>query len=213
MFFNKRGPSGSGDEITSRSSTREVNMPRDETSETLASWMNPAAMIQSFFGRRRLFDDDPFFNPSHFGFGSHGQMDHFMSDNYADFAPGVEYPKKGKYTSQMMFTSTEIGPDGQPKTKRYLQHTSGDADKQIRQTRQAYSGEGLDRYAMERHIGNKGRRVVRERNRRTGDENQTDTITGMNDDERQAFDAQWSRLAHQLQGANDHSFPRALQQD
>eukprot|EP01054_Gregarina_sp_Poly1_P004361 Gregarina_sp_Poly_1__4360@NODE_235_length_10966_cov_193_557758_g208_i0_p4_GENE_NODE_235_length_10966_cov_193_557758_g208_i0NODE_235_length_10966_cov_193_557758_g208_i0_p4_ORF_typecomplete_len237_score36_33Mlf1IP/PF10248_9/3_9e16_NODE_235_length_10966_cov_193_557758_g208_i020712781 len=210
-FFGRR--SMALQDETSRTNSREEQLAsRDETSNLLSSWMSPSAMMQSFFGRRRIFDDDPFFGSSSSGFGTNAMMDNFMSpDRFAEFSE-MTVPKKGQYSSQMMFTSTEIGPDGQPRTKRYLHHTHGDADKQLRQTRQAFSdtGDGTDRYAMERHIGSKARRVVRERNRVSGAENQTDTLQGLTEEELQRFDSQWSRMANHLQHGN-HEFPRALQ--
>eukprot|EP01057_Protomagalhaensia_wolfi_P002791 Protomagalhaensia_wolfi_Nauph_80__2790@NODE_2904_length_951_cov_1611_750000_g2278_i0_p1_GENE_NODE_2904_length_951_cov_1611_750000_g2278_i0NODE_2904_length_951_cov_1611_750000_g2278_i0_p1_ORF_typecomplete_len188_score32_30Mlf1IP/PF10248_9/3_7e13_NODE_2904_length_951_cov_1611_750000_g2278_i0323886 len=183
MFFSRRTDSSADGGGASRASSRGSSLaPRDETSDLLSSWFNPSAMVQSFFGRRRLFDNDSFY-------GGNSMMDHFMSDDFASFQQSQDqhrFPRHGQYHSQMMFTSTEIGPDGQPKTQRYLEQSHGDADKSIHQMRQAFSDstQGIDRYALERHIGDKGRRVVRERNRQSGNENQTDTIKGLNESKR-----------------------------
>merc|ERR1719456_226167 len=97
---------------------------------------------------------------------------------------------QGGFSSQTMCFSSTTGADGQVHTERFSSSTVGDNARGIRETQQAYanSASGMDKMSMERQIHDQGRKVVKERNRQSGEERQTDMFRGITEDQAGAFD-------------------------
>ncbi|EER15998.1 Myeloid leukemia factor, putative [Perkinsus marinus ATCC 50983] len=107
-------------------------------------------------------------------------------------------PQQGQYSSQVYVSSTCRGPDGKEVTEQYQSSTVGDAERRLREQQEMYtnSGTGLDKMALERTMGEQGRRVVRSRNRNTGDQNTQDMFRGGLTEENAAeFDQRWKEDA------------------
>mmetsp|Transcript_8014 Transcript_8014/g.7961 ORF Transcript_8014/g.7961 Transcript_8014/m.7961 type:complete len:186 (+) Transcript_8014:152-709(+) len=109
-----------------------------------------------------------------------------------------QHPQQGQYSSQVYVSSSRRGPDGKTVTEQYQSSTVGDADRKLREQQELYanSGTGIDKMALERTMGEQGRRVVRSRNRNTGDQNTQDMLKGGLTEENAAeFDQRWQEDA------------------
>merc|ERR1719199_766949 len=67
----------------------------------------------------------------------------------------------GSFSSQVMCMSTRMGPDGKMHTEKY--HESSAQSGHLKERQQAYSNShtGMDKMALERHISDRGRKMVR----------------------------------------------------
>lgn len=127
-----------------------------------------------------------------FGRSLDGMMSSIMSGGFNHGTPG------GSYSSQVMMMSSTIGPDGQPHVEKYARSSTGNSHHQIRETKEAYTNtsSGVDKLAWERQLDNRGRRVVQERTRSTGEVVSNDEIVGMSrDEECDRFNEEWNRTA------------------
>ncbi|KAF4676278.1 hypothetical protein FOL47_006434 [Perkinsus chesapeaki] len=105
---------------------------------------------------------------------------------------------QGQYSSQVYVTSTTRGADGKTVTEQYQSSTVGDAERQLREQQEMYSnsGTGMDKMALERTMGDQGRKVIRSRNRTTGEQNTQDMFRGgLTEDQATEFDQRWQRDA------------------
>merc|ERR1719478_1465791 len=87
----------------------------------------------------------------------------------------------GSYSSKTMMYSAKRGSDGNMHSERFTSSTVGVPQRSIRETQQAYSNSetGIDKMALERQIGRQGRKVVKERSSKTGEERDTQMFRGM----------------------------------
>merc|ERR1719253_2498130 len=97
----------------------------------------------------------------------------------------------GSFSSQVMVMSSRMGEDGKMHTEKY--HESAVSNGGLRERQQAYSNSrsGMDKMALERHISNRGRKTVRERDNNSGEERQTQLLRGMNESQTGQFDQDW----------------------
>jgi len=101
------------------------------------------------------------------------------------------------FSCQSMMVSSHIGEDGQRHTERFVQSTLGDRERQLLENQQAYSNSstGIDKMSLERQMADRGRKMVKEYNQRTGEERNTDLFRGMTEAETGAFDTTWQQNA------------------
>ncbi|CEM38380.1 unnamed protein product [Vitrella brassicaformis CCMP3155] len=121
----------------------------------------------------------------------------------------------GFYSSQVMMMKQSTGQDGQVHTEKYAQSTMGDHQEGLRETQQAYtnSSTGVDKMALERHLRERGRKVIKERNRHSGQERETDLYKGMTEHQAPQFDADFeARRRHSLPQRHGHSLEHAWYQ-
>lgn len=104
---------------------------------------------------------------------------------------------EGGFSCQSMMISSHIGEDGQRHTERFSQSTVGDRGRQLAEIQQAYSNSssGIDKMSLERQMADRGRKMVKEYNSRTGEERNTDLFRGMTEADTGAFDSSWQQNA------------------
>jgi len=110
---------------------------------------------------------------------------------------GAGDPSQGSFSCQSMCMSMSMGPDGQVHTERFASSTIGDNERRIRETQQAYSNSssGVDKMSLERQMDQRGRKVVKERSRFTGEEKETSMLRGIDESQTGEFDRQWQQQA------------------
>lgn len=135
------------------------------------------SMMQSFFGG---------------GFGnSLAQMGGGMMQQSGSWGGGG----CGTFSCQTMSFSSQVGADGRVHTRQFSSSTVADGRRRLRETKQAYSDSvsGTEKMSMERQIGNRGRKVVRERCEATGEEKETDMRNNISEEECEKFNEDWQR--------------------
>ncbi|CAK0868471.1 unnamed protein product [Prorocentrum cordatum] len=133
------------------------------------------------------------------------QFDRMASDMMKDFG-GMREPGSmvggraggglggGQYACQSFAMCSRMGPDGKQHVEKYSSSDVGNTQHGIRESQQAYSNSstGVDKMALERQLGDQGRKVVRERNRHTADERSTELFRGMDESGKDAFDSRFA---------------------
>lgn len=154
-------------------------------------------------GMLSVFDDDPFFSG---GFGNMGgmmqRMDQMMQGMGEGGGFGGDGSGNGTFFSSSSVMTMSTGPDG--KKQQYTSHSrsSNVGGERISETKQAYSNNaGLDKVGWERTIGDKGTKVVKERQRGTREETTTRMYHGMDPANGAEFEKAW----------NEHGGRQALQ--
>mmetsp|Transcript_137696 Transcript_137696/g.357707 ORF Transcript_137696/g.357707 Transcript_137696/m.357707 type:complete len:269 (+) Transcript_137696:105-911(+) len=106
----------------------------------------------------------------------------------------------GQYSCQSFAMCSRMGPDGNMHTERFANSEVGNRAHGIREAQQAYSNSslGVDKMGLERQMGDRGRKVVRERNRHTMEERSTEMFKGMDESGRDHFDRSFGDKAHHL---------------
>ncbi len=143
-------------------------------------------------GMLSVFDDDPFFSS---GFGNMGGMMQRMEKMMqgAGAGAGGDGSGDGTFFSSSSVMTMSTGADG--KKQQYSSHSrsSNVGGKRISETKQAYSNNaGLDKVGWERTIGDKGTKVVKERQRGTREETTTRMYHGMDPANGAHFEKAWS---------------------
>eukprot|EP00929_Paragymnodinium_shiwhaense_P108376 TRINITY_DN74693_c0_g1_i1.p2 TRINITY_DN74693_c0_g1~~TRINITY_DN74693_c0_g1_i1.p2 ORF type:complete len:267 (+),score=57.68 TRINITY_DN74693_c0_g1_i1:78-878(+) len=187
-----------------------------------AAQQHPMDMMMPFgggfggglFGGRDPFKEfgaDPFGGPGFGGgFGGIGgmmkQFDEMARDMRTGSMPpsarqmGGGAPGGGQYACQTFSMSSVRGADGKMHTEQYMSSDVGNRDHGIRERQDAYSNSttGVDKMGLERQLGDRGRKVVKERDRRTQEERQTEMFRGMDEGGKGAFDRDFSGKAHHM---------------
>ncbi|CAE7918604.1 Mlf [Symbiodinium necroappetens] len=103
--------------------------------------------------------------------------------------PGAA-PGTGCYSCQTFVMSSSRGVDGKVHTERYSSSDVGNAQHGIREAQHAYSNSSTaeDKMGLERHLGERARKMVKERNRFTQDERCHEMLRGMDEGGRDHFD-------------------------
>mmetsp|Transcript_121255 Transcript_121255/g.214493 ORF Transcript_121255/g.214493 Transcript_121255/m.214493 type:complete len:206 (+) Transcript_121255:3-620(+) len=103
----------------------------------------------------------------------------------------------GSFTCQTMSFSSSVGPDGRVHTREFSSSTVADGGRRVRETKQAYrdTSTGFEKMSMERQMGERGRKVVRERCETTGEEKETDMRKGISEEQCDEFNEDWQREA------------------
>lgn len=151
-------------------------------------------------GGRRATDP---FGGGLFGGGLFQQMDQMMQMHMGGAQGGMMQMGQmgqmggGGFSSQVMCFSSSVGADGNVHTERFSSSTVGDHSRAMHETQQAYSNStsGVDKMSMERQIGDRGRKVVKERTRGSGEERHTDMFKGITEDQAEEFNDQWRQQA------------------
>lgn len=141
-------------------------------------------------GMLSVFDDDQFFGG---GFGNMGGMMQRMEKMMQGGGFGGDGSGDGTFFSSSSVMTMSTGPDG--KKQQYSSHSrsSNVGGKRISETKQAYSNNaGLDKVGWERTIGDKGTKVVKERQRGTREETTTRMYHGMDPANGADFEKAWS---------------------
>jgi len=135
---------------------------------------------------------DPFDGSALGGFGS-------MTKHFDDMARGAP-SAGGQYACQSFAMCSRTGPDGKVHTERFANSEVGHRGHRIREAQQAYSNStsGVDKMALERQLGDQGRKVVRERNRHTMEERSTEMLKGLEESHRESFDRSFQEQARHL---------------
>lgn len=112
-------------------------------------------------------------------------------------AMGMSGGGDGGFSCQTMMISSQMGPDGQMHTERFASSSIGDPTRRIQEVQQAYSNSstGVDKMSLERQLAERGRKVVKERDARTGEERSTELYQGMDEEHNAEFDQQWTQNA------------------
>merc|ERR1719313_1976083 len=120
-----------------------------------------------------------------------------MDDLMAKAMAGDSLPGGGSYASKTMMYSAKRGADGNMHSERFTSSTVGVPHRSIRETQQAYSNSqtGVDKMALEREIGEQGRKMVKERSRKSGEERDTQMLRGMTEANAHCFDQRWQKEA------------------
>ncbi|CAE7261166.1 unnamed protein product [Symbiodinium pilosum] len=103
----------------------------------------------------------------------------------------------GSFSSQTFSFSSHMGADGQVHTEQFASSAVGDRSQNMHEVQQAYSNSrtGQDKMSLERQLDGRGRKMVKERTRGTGEERQTDMFKGMSENDAADFDQDWLRRA------------------
>lgn len=133
-------------------------------------------MMQSFFGG----GNDGFGGP----FGSMGGG---MMQSFGGFG------SSSSFSCQTMSFSSSVGPDGRTHTEEFSSSTVADGRLRARETKQAYANSttGVEKLSMERTIGERGRKVVKEHSIGTGEEKRTDILVGVSEEDGTKFTEEW----------------------
>merc|ERR1719386_349903 len=104
---------------------------------------------------------------------------------------------EGGFSSQTMMMSSTIGADGQRHTERFSSSSVGDRQRKLAETQQAYSNSstGVDKMSMERQMAERSRKMVKELNRQSGEERNTEMFRGMTEAQTGQFDTDWRQNA------------------
>mmetsp|Transcript_131356 Transcript_131356/g.232078 ORF Transcript_131356/g.232078 Transcript_131356/m.232078 type:complete len:266 (+) Transcript_131356:166-963(+) len=106
----------------------------------------------------------------------------------------------GQYACQTFAMSSHMGPDGKMHTERYVSSDRGNHQQKIRESQQAYSNSttGMDKMGLERQLGERARKIVKERDRNTMEERSTEMLRGMDEGGRSHFDRDFGANAHHM---------------
>ncbi|CAL1160339.1 unnamed protein product [Cladocopium goreaui] len=123
------------------------------------------------------------------GFPDHGEMKGFSSN----------VPGGGSYCQSFAMSSV-MGKDGKMHTEKYSSSDVGHTGHGIREAQHAYSNStsGVDKMGLERHLGDRARKMVKERNRFTMEEKCSEMLRGMDEGGRDHFDKDFSGLSRHL---------------
>jgi len=108
----------------------------------------------------------------------------------------------GQYSCQSFAMCSRVGPDGQVHTERFANSEVGNRQQSMREAQSAYSNSstGMDKMGLERQLGNRAQKMVRERDRRTMEERSTEMFKGMDESQRDAFGQDFRAHAQHLPG-------------
>lgn len=106
----------------------------------------------------------------------------------------------GQYSCQSFMMSSTMGADGQMHTQQFSSSDVGNREQGIREAQQAYqnSASGMQKMAMERQLGDRGVKIIRERNRDSLEERSTELLRGLEESACQTFTRDFDAQAHYL---------------
>jgi myeloid leukemia factor 1 len=104
--------------------------------------------------------------------------------------------------SQSYMSTQKVGPDGRIVHEKFMNngvsHRGGDGHV-ISEHKQAYrNSNGIDRIGHERRLDDRGRKVVKERNRETNEEEETNHFHNMDYDDVAQFDSMWGDMGNRV---------------
>lgn len=132
--------------------------------------------MQPFFGGNSMFEDP---------FGGNSMMQMNTSSN--------AFGGSSSFSCQTMSFSSRLGADGRMHTEQFSSSTVADGRRGARETKQAYanSATGTNKLSMERNIGDRGKKEVREHCEENGESRQTTMMRGMSEEEGERFNQEW----------------------
>jgi len=109
-------------------------------------------------------------------------------------------PGNGSYACQSFAFSSVTGPDGKVHTEKMSSSDVGNREHGIREAQHAYSNSsmGMDKMGLERHLGDRARKIVKERDRNTMEERSSEMLRGMDESGRDGFDRDFGGKARHL---------------
>ncbi|CAE7832852.1 Mlf [Symbiodinium sp. CCMP2592] len=121
----------------------------------------------------------------------------------------------GSFSCQTFSFSSRTGPDGQVHTEQFSSSAVGDRSQNVHEVQQMYSNSrtGEDKMSLERQLDGRGRKMVKERTRSTGEERQTDMFKGMSENDAGDFDQDWQRRAVPALPRHQQGFQRMMLSD
>lgn len=104
------------------------------------------------------------------------------------------------YASQSFAMSSVKGRDGKLHVEKYMSSDIGNVKHKIREGKQAYSNStsGMQKMAVERQHGKRGRKLVCEKNVFTGKEHTHEMFRGMDERHKNEFDKAFQSNAHHM---------------
>ncbi|CAE8623550.1 unnamed protein product, partial [Polarella glacialis] len=114
---------------------------------------------------------------------------------------GAMAAPSGSFACQSFAMSSVMGPDGKMHTERYVSSDVGNTQHGgVREAQHAYSNSSTksDKMALERHLGGRARKVVRELDRNTLEERSKEMLRGMSESGRDSFDRDFAGQANLL---------------
>ena len=154
-------------------------------------------VFDDFFGGFEVpsvFNENPFSSMNRMMDRMHNMASNMFSqfDEMSSFP--AEFNSGPQFYSQTIVQSSKFDSNGRQVVEKYRSEAKGKLDAErglVGERKQAYanSGTGLEKYGHERMIGNKGRKVVKERIR--DDERTSDIYKNMNQHDASDFDRDW----------------------
>lgn len=97
------------------------------------------------------------------------------------------------FSCQTTSFSSRVGSDGRMHTEQFSSSTVADGRRGVRETKKAYanSATGTNKLSMERSIGDRGKKEVREHCEETGESRQATMMRGMSEEEGEKFNQEW----------------------
>mmetsp|Transcript_129531 Transcript_129531/g.360880 ORF Transcript_129531/g.360880 Transcript_129531/m.360880 type:complete len:255 (+) Transcript_129531:113-877(+) len=168
--------------------------------------MSPFGGGGLFAGGRDPFQGFGGFGGDPFGGSIMRRFEDMTKDMMRDFsgpgglAAGSAGRGGGQFSCQTFAMSSVMGPDGKMHTERYSSSDIGNRDHGIRESQQAYSNSstGVDKMGLERQLGDRARKMVKERDRNTMEERSTEMFRGMDEGGRDMFDRDFQGKAHYM---------------
>merc|ERR1719498_2195179 len=89
----------------------------------------------------------------------------------------------GQFAMQSFAMSSHMGPDGKMHTERFASSDVGNHQQKIRESQQSYSNSttGKEKMGLERQLGDRARKMVKERARNSMEERSTEMFRGMDE--------------------------------
>eukprot|EP00933_Yihiella_yeosuensis_P008924 TRINITY_DN11464_c0_g1_i1.p1 TRINITY_DN11464_c0_g1~~TRINITY_DN11464_c0_g1_i1.p1 ORF type:complete len:262 (+),score=66.85 TRINITY_DN11464_c0_g1_i1:85-870(+) len=111
-------------------------------------------------------------------------------------------PRTGSYSVQSASMHSFLGKDGKMHTEQYASSDVGHMDHQIRETHQAYSNSrtGMQKRALEQHLGDRGMKTVKHQAAGTTETKTTEMFLGMDatEESKETFNKDFAAKAEHL---------------
>ncbi|CAJ1431911.1 unnamed protein product [Effrenium voratum] len=165
--------------------------------DALTPFSGDALTPFSMFGGHDPFKD---FSTPGFGGSMMSKFDNMAADMLKGFPTNGSIPGGGSYSCQTFAMSSMTGKDGKVHTERYCSSDVGNPQHGIREAQHAYSNStsGVDKMGLERHLGERARKMVKERNRNTMEEKCSEMLRGMDENGRDHFERDFGGLSQHL---------------
>lgn len=114
--------------------------------------------------------------------------------------PDGEHTSSGQYSCQSFVMSSRSGADGKEHTEQYATSEVGHRGEDIRETQQFYrnTSSGIEKLGLERQLGDKGRKLVEERNLHNMEVVTSEMFKGIDESKRDHFELEYMSKAHHL---------------
>jgi hypothetical protein len=132
--------------------------------------------------------------------GFRGLLGDFLGEDFHAAFGSEAWPAGrgvGSFSCQEMVSETRRGQDGKVHTERFASSAVGDVPARAQEVQQAYSNSltGTEKASLEQQLEGRGRKIVDERNRLSGERRRTDRYLGMQEEQTADFEEQWQARA------------------